>query len=86
MSASQTNEPALQQKLKDNYFKLKLRPEDDFERILLEDVGFAKKEAVKDQSGKGPSSEPRKLSSREVADDLACRTGFDRTLEIYHKA
>lgn len=45
------------QTLKDNYFKLKLRPEEDFERILLDDIGFSRREAVKDGSSSGKSSD-----------------------------
>jgi hypothetical protein len=41
------------QTLKDNYFKLKLRPEEDFERILLEEIGFKRREGVKDGSSSG---------------------------------
>jgi hypothetical protein len=36
------------QTLKRNYQQLKLRPETDFDRILLETVGFSKKETVKE--------------------------------------
>lgn len=36
------------QTLKSNYQQLKLRPETDFDRILLETVGFSKKETVKE--------------------------------------
>lgn len=36
------------QTLKRNYRLLKLRPETDFDRILLETVGFSKKEIVKE--------------------------------------
>lgn len=45
------------QKLKQNYQLLKLRPETDFDRVLLEDIGFSKKETVKEtetEKGKQP--------------------------------
>lgn len=45
------------QTLKKNYQLLKLRPETDFDRVLLEDIGFSKKETVKEtetEKGKSP--------------------------------
>jgi hypothetical protein len=49
-----SSSPAMHiQKLRENFHQLKLRPEDDFERILLEDIGFVKREGVKDHVGKG---------------------------------
>lgn len=36
-----------------NYRQLQLRPEIDFERILLEQIGFSRKEVVKDQGRSG---------------------------------
>lgn len=36
------------QTLKRNYQQVKLRPETDFDRILLKTVGFSKKETVKE--------------------------------------
>lgn len=42
----------LSDELKESCSKLKLRPE-DFERILLEDIGFTSVEKLIDESGKG---------------------------------
>lgn len=42
----------LSDSLKESYGKIKVRPE-DFERILLQDIGFTSVEKLSDDSGKG---------------------------------
>jgi hypothetical protein len=82
------------QKLRENFHQLKLRPEDDFERILLEDIGFVKREGVKDHVGKGSFVclfavfySLRGGDGEVLIWNLTfCRVGYDRSLEIYYKA
>ncbi|KAJ9123333.1 hypothetical protein QFC22_001532 [Naganishia vaughanmartiniae] len=77
--------------LKQNYKLLQLRPETDFDRVLLETVGFSKKETVKStETEKGKLKlyvEPhaQTLAERSPFAPLCESTGFDRDIEIYWK-
>lgn len=71
--------------LTSNYFKLKLRPEVDFERILLEDVGFSSKALLRhSDSGKGEPWFGCACASSLPLTSLPF-TGFDRAIEVYLK-
>ena len=61
--------------LKQSYNSLKLRP-DDFERVLLQDIGFQKMERL----GKA-EAEADKGGEGEKA-----TSGFERPLHVYYKA
>lgn len=74
--------------LKESYHALELRP-DDFERRLLQDIGFKSMEKLSeaDEGGKNRLSPAvTSLSDALSVNVNVANLGFKRPLHVYHKA